>query len=72
LAYCIDYSAQLCGHELAEGVGNGAYTCHALMQLLQIVYNQWAFFELGMYTSKPVARADVIKDFIMGRLDVGK
>jgi hypothetical protein len=32
---------------------------------------QWGYFEVGMYTGEREVRKDVLKEFKMGRLDVG-
>ncbi|KAH9856351.1 P-loop containing nucleoside triphosphate hydrolase protein [Lenzites betulinus] len=33
-------------------------------------FETWGFFEVGMYIGSPSARADVLRDFKLGRLDV--
>lgn len=33
--------------------------------------DQWGYFEVGMYVGAPSERANVLRDFKLGRLDVG-
>lgn len=33
--------------------------------------DQWGFFEVGVYSNSGADRQQVLKDFKMGRLDVG-
>jgi DNA excision repair protein ERCC-6-like 2 len=33
---------------------------------------QWGYFEVGVYGGKPADRKQVLKDFKLGRLDVGQ
>lgn len=32
---------------------------------------QWGYFEVGLYNGAPKEREEVIRDFRLGRLDVG-